>query len=79
MDTSDEIEELSKPLYDERLLVEDKIFVAKKLRISLDELTDLIEQPAHHYSEYPNHQKKLKILRLGYAFLTKKIYSLLRK
>jgi aminotransferase len=76
---SDAMKELSQPLYDENLLAEDKLFIAKKLRISLDELTDLIDQPGHHYSEYPNHQKKLKILRSGYAFLIKKIYSLLRK
>jgi hypothetical protein len=76
---SDAMKELSQPLYDENLLAEDKLFIAKKLRISMDELNDLIDQPVHHYSEYPNHQKKLKILRSGYAFLKKKIYSLLRK
>lgn len=76
---SDAMKELSQPLYDENLLVEDKLFIAKKLRITMDELNDLIDQPVHHYSEYPNHQRKLKILRSGYAFLTKKIYSLLRK
>lgn len=76
---SSAMEELLKPLYDERLLVEDKLFIAKKLRITMDELNDLISQPAHHYTEYPNHQKKIRILRSGYRLLIKKIHSILKK
>lgn len=52
--------ELAKPLYDETQLAADKTFIAKKLGLSTNELADLIAQPPRHYSEFPNHQKKLK-------------------
>ena len=52
------LKELAKPLYDETLLKEDLEFVAKKLGISTNELTDLIEAKPSHYTEFPNHQVK---------------------
>ena len=41
-----------------RRLAEDKLFIAKKLGLSLAEFEGLITQPAHHFSEFPNHQRK---------------------
>lgn len=52
------IEALKEPLYDPVMLAEDKAFIAKKLGLPLAEFEALIHQPAHHYSEYPNHQWK---------------------
>ncbi len=60
MSRSDALEALEAPLYDEKMLAEDKIFIAKKLGLSLAEFEELIEQPVHHFSEFPNHQLKLK-------------------
>lgn len=58
MTREEAIEALKEPLYDPVMLAEDKAFIAKKLGLSLAEFEDLIHQPAHHYSEYPNHQWK---------------------
>lgn len=56
------LEALKVPLYDEKLIAEDKIFIAKKLGLTLVQFEDLINQPVHHYSEFPNHQRKLRII-----------------
>lgn len=73
------VEALAQPLYDERLLVEDKAFIAKKLKFSAAEFDELLHQPARHYSEYPNHQRKLKAVRFAYRALGKPLRWLLRK
>lgn len=56
------IAELEKPLYTDNELAEDKAFVAKKLRISVAELESYINAPPRHWSEFPNHQAKMKWL-----------------
>lgn len=61
MSRGDAIEALKAPLYDPKLLVEDKIFIAKKLGISPPEFEALVDQPAHHFSEFPNHQRKRRL------------------
>jgi N-acetyl sugar amidotransferase len=61
IDRETALQELSKPLYDEKLLAEDKAFVAKKLGITLQELETLIAEPPRHYTEFPNHQLKFRI------------------
>lgn len=65
------LEALSAPLYDPKLLAEDKAFIAKKLGLSLAELEELIHQPVRHYSEFPNHQRKKKFAMQGYRLLTR--------
>jgi N-acetyl sugar amidotransferase len=68
MSRADALDALKTPLYDQNLLAEDKLFIAKKLGLSLADFEALIDQPAHHYSEFPNHQWKkslsLKVYRL---------------
>lgn len=61
MSRDEALEQLKKPLYDTKLLAEDKIFIAKKLGISLAEFEDLIAQPPRHFSEFKNHQRKFRI------------------
>lgn len=56
------IEELKKPLYTDNELAEDKAFVAKKLGISVEELDELTHAPPKHYTDYPNHQRYMKLL-----------------
>ncbi|NBW48603.1 MAG: N-acetyl sugar amidotransferase [Betaproteobacteria bacterium] len=58
MSRGDALEALKTPLYDPKLLAEDKIFIAKKLGMSPDEFDALVDQPVHHFSEFPNHQRK---------------------
>jgi N-acetyl sugar amidotransferase len=60
MTREDALKELEKPLYTENELAEDKAFVAKKLRLTVDELDAFVARPGRHYSEFPNDQKKYK-------------------
>lgn len=69
MSRADALDALKLPLYDEKLLAEDKIFIAKKLGITLSELEDLIEQPVRHFSEFPNHQRKKNVSMSIYRYL----------
>ena len=61
MSRADALEALKAPLYDPKLLEEDKIFIAKKLGLSMAEFEALVNQQAHHFSEFPNHQRKRRI------------------
>lgn len=73
------LEELKKSLYDETELEEDKIYVAKKLGISVIELNKLIEEKGRHYSDYPNwdfyHKLLLKFKELIQKFYKIKTYT----
>lgn len=69
MSRADALEALKAPLYDEKLLAEDKIFIAKKLGLSLAEFENLINQPVHHFSEFPNHQRKKNFAMSAYRLL----------
>ena len=65
--TRDEaLRELELPLYDADELVRDKEFVARKLRISVDELEALVDMPLHRFDEFPTQQdvyRRLKALQ----------------
>lgn len=75
---SDALEALQVPLYDPKLLVEDKIFIAKKLGISVSEFEDLVDQPVQHFSEFPNHQRKRRLAVLLYRTAKSVLSPLLR-
>jgi N-acetyl sugar amidotransferase len=66
------LEALSEPLYDPQLLEDDKRFICKKLRISMEEFERLMAEPARHFSEFPNHQAK-KRLAIGAFRALKKL------
>lgn len=53
---SDAIEELSKPLYEESELKKQKVFISKKLNISIEELESYINLPNKSYKDYPNQE-----------------------
>jgi len=63
--------ELCKPLYDNCTLAEHKSFIAKKLRISEDELDCFIKQPVSHYTDYKNSKSKLDFLTKVYRNFVK--------
>ena len=48
--------ELEQPPYDPAHAADDRIFVAKKLGVSVAEFDDLMRRPKHTYSDYPNMQ-----------------------
>jgi N-acetyl sugar amidotransferase len=74
MSRGDALEALRAPLYDPKLLFEDKIFIAKKLGLSISEFEALVDQPVHHFSEFPNHQRKRRLAVLFYRS-TKSVLS----
>lgn len=78
MSRSDALEALKVPLYDPKLLVEDKIFIAKKLGLSISEFEALVDQPVRHFSEFPNHQRKRRLAVLLYRSAKSVLSPLLR-
>jgi N-acetyl sugar amidotransferase len=68
MSRRDALEALKLPLYDPKLLVEDKIFIAKKLGLSISDFEALVDQPVRHFSEFPNHQRKRRLAAIFYHF-----------
>lgn len=71
MTRAEALEELEKPLYDPRELKEDLAYIAKKLQITSDELTALIESPGHHYTEFKNWDQTYKMLKKTQGFAEK--------
>lgn len=63
------LEELEKALYTENELQEDKVFVAKKLGISVAELDDLVAQPKRYYWDYPNNEKRAQLFHALHSSL----------
>jgi len=59
----DALRALQDPLYDERELREDIEYVARKLGLSADELTQLAMPPGVDYSEYGNWDRKYKFIK----------------
>jgi N-acetyl sugar amidotransferase len=66
------LEEIQKDAYPPDLLVTDKLYVEKKLGLNSNELENIINAPAKHYTDYPNDSKRLK-------FIYKVYYKLRRK
>ena len=56
------LQALKMPLYNEEDMEREKIYIAKKLRITKDELEKIIELPGKYYNEYPNDEKKLAFI-----------------
>lgn len=55
--------ELRKPLYLEDELQNDITYFCKKMRISNLEFSELMDAPRHHYSDFPNWDARLRILK----------------
>jgi hypothetical protein len=64
------------PPFDERKIAFDKEFIAKKLKISINDLDDFLTRPLVSYKSYDTNEKKMKILRyvLFFASLPKIIF-----
>jgi N-acetyl sugar amidotransferase len=58
MSREDALKELQKPPYDENEIESDKLFVAKKLGICLEEFEEIMQQPNKHFMDYPSDYKK---------------------
>jgi N-acetyl sugar amidotransferase len=60
------IEELKAPSFNEVTIEKEKVYIAKKLGICLDELNHIIELPGRYYHELPNNEKKLSFIYKTY-------------
>lgn len=65
------LDELSKPLYDESELREDKHYLAKKLGISVEQLDQYVSSPGHYYSEYPNWDSRYVLMKRAQSLVSK--------
>lgn len=63
MTRKEALEELKKPLYDEKELKEDKEYIAKKLGVSDEEFEKILNMPSHHYSDFANMENKYKRMK----------------
>lgn len=57
------LQELEEPLYDERELQEDKIYIAKKLGVSDEEFENILAMPKHTYVDFANMENKYKRMK----------------
>jgi N-acetyl sugar amidotransferase len=57
------LKKLSEPLYDAQELGVDVEYLCKKLRISVAQLDEFITGPNHEYSEFPNWDRKHRIVK----------------
>ncbi|MEW6618222.1 MAG: N-acetyl sugar amidotransferase [bacterium] len=63
--TRDEaLKELQRPLYDEKAIEEAKIFVSKKLGITVDEFETFLTMPKKTFKDYPSNYRLSQLLRL---------------
>jgi hypothetical protein len=56
------LRELQKPLYDEIEVNKDKVYIAKKLEITVDELDRFTFEKGIHYSKYANWDTRYKVI-----------------
>lgn len=71
MTREEALEELKKPLYDPKELLEDKKFIAKKLRLSDEEFEKILNAPKHDFSEFKSHYKfRMRLVKIA-RFLRK--------
>lgn len=63
MTREEAILELSKPLYSENELNDDKEYIAKKLGITLSEFESIMNQPNKVFTDYPSNYNKERLFR----------------
>ena len=66
----DALQELTKPLYEEASLREDKAYVCKKLGFSEEEFNALMQDAPHSHAEYPSDKAlRLRLVNMARKFL----------
>ena len=63
MSRDEAIAKLEEPLYDKAELETDITYFCKKLRISRSDFNELMSAPVHHYSEFPNWNRRYRYLK----------------
>lgn len=73
---NDSLNELKKPIYDAKLLTQDKEFVIKKLKLTPDGFEKIMQSPQKKYTDYPNNAIWVeRIKKLVNFFRNKGLYS----
>lgn len=72
MTREDALEQLKAKPYNDEKVQEEKIYIAKKLGVSLEEFESILKLPGHYYRHYPNDEKKLSFIYDTYRKLFKK-------
>lgn len=81
MSREEALVKLEEPLYDPSELEIDIAYFCKKLRITRQEFNELMHRPIHHYSDFPNWDRRYRLLKQAQALVTKmlgrdiKVYS----
>ena len=63
--------ELDKPLYDVESIKNEKVYIAKKLGLTLEAFEEIIENKNRDFSEFPNRVKYLKLIKSWSNFFHK--------
>jgi hypothetical protein len=63
MSRDEALAKLEEPLYDKAELETDITYFCKKLRISRADFNELMRAPVHHYSEFPNWNRRYRYLK----------------
>lgn len=66
------LEVLKTKPYDSEKVKEEKLYIAKKLGVSLDEFEEIVNLPAKWYTDYPNDEKRLGFIYDTYRKIFKK-------
>jgi N-acetyl sugar amidotransferase len=66
----DALKDLEKPLYDEKELVFDKEYVAKKLGVSNTEFEEILKAPPHSYKDFNNMESKYLFVKKVQNFVS---------
>jgi N-acetyl sugar amidotransferase len=72
MTRSEAVEELSKPLYDDKELFDDKEYIAKKLGITNEEFEIILKNKIHNYLDFPNFLSRYKFIKNIQQFISNK-------
>ena len=73
------LSDLSEPLYDPVQLSEDKLYISKKLGISLKEFNQYLSEPGRSYRDYSNWDKQHQTLKKIQSFFQQRLNLNLRK
>ena len=71
MTRGEALKKLKEPLYYEKELCQDKLYIAKKLGLSLGEFEVLMKIEVHHFSDFPSNYKKYIYMKKIQAVIEK--------
>ena len=61
MSREEAVREMQAPSYSKEQVLQDKIYVSKKLGISIQELGDILLRPTKSYKDYPSNEQLFRL------------------